>query len=269
MPIFRINSIDDCRIADYLDIPTRNLQRTDGRFIVEGRTLVERLVASQLETASILTSPGHVDQISPRVPPGVPIYVADGSTISQIVGFRFHRGTLACGIRPARLDLQDVLGELPEAATVVICPQTLDPANLGSILRNCHAFGVTTVVLGAQGADPFSRRAVRVSMGAALSLPIVESADLLEEMRRLQDQWRFEVVAAVVDSQAEELTAAARAPRLALVFGTEADEAQPDWLAGCTRRVTLPMHGDADSLNVASASAVFLYHFTRTAAVRR
>ena len=121
-------------------------------------------------------------------------------------------------------------------------------------------------MLGARCADPFSRRVVRVSMGAALRLPIVESQDLVGDMELLRDSWNFELAAAVLDDADEELPAAVRPKRLALVFGTEADEVNPTWLAACERRLTLPMRSGADSLNVATATGVFLYHFTRVAA---
>jgi tRNA G18 (ribose-2'-O)-methylase SpoU len=59
------------------------------------------------------------------------------------------------------------------------------------------------------------------------------------------------------------LQEAQRHERMALLFGSEGRGLQPEWVALCDRRITLPMHPGTDSLNVAVASGIFLYHFMR------
>jgi tRNA G18 (ribose-2'-O)-methylase SpoU len=111
-------------------------------------------------------------------------------------------------------------------------------------------------------ADPFSRRVLRVSMGAALHLPIVESRDLAADLAELAAA-RFELVAAVLDPAAEPLAKVRRGKRLALLLGGEGHGLAAQWLTLCHRRVTIPMQVGIDSLNVAVAAAVLLYEFTR------
>jgi tRNA G18 (ribose-2'-O)-methylase SpoU len=137
-----------------------------------------------------------------------------------------------------------------------------DPTNLGSIIRSTAAFGCSAIVLGPKCADPFSRRVLRVSMGAALHLPIVESRELGADLRELGAAG-FELVAAVVDPTAEPLSAFQRGERTAILFGSEGHGLAEDWLALCHRRVTIPMQVGIDSLNVAVAAAVVLYQLTR------
>jgi tRNA G18 (ribose-2'-O)-methylase SpoU len=67
----------------------------------------------------------------------------------------------------------------------------------------------------------------------------------------------------VLDPAAETLTHARRGKRLALLLGSEDRGLGEPWVSVCTRRITLPMSRGTDSLNVAAAAAVFLYHFTR------
>jgi tRNA G18 (ribose-2'-O)-methylase SpoU len=101
-------------------------------------------------------------------------------------------------------------------------------------------------------------------MGTIFSLPLVRSADLLSDLTELRRRWRVELAAGVVDDPAAEPLAASHSPdRLALLFGNEAQGLGQDYVALCQRRVTIPMHLGTDSLNVAVAAAVFLYHFTR------
>jgi tRNA G18 (ribose-2'-O)-methylase SpoU len=153
------------------------------------------------------------------------------------------------------------------AALFVACVDVQDPTNLGGILRNCAAFGAEGVLLSDHCADVFSRRVLRVSMGTAFQLRIAALTDLRATLRTLRDELRVELVAAVLDPAAERLEVAHRTPRMALLIGNEGQGLAGDWLDLCQRRVTLPMEMGTDSLNVAAASAVFLYHFTRVAGV--
>ena len=80
----------------------------------------------------------------------------------------------------------------------------------------------------------------------------------------------YELAAAVLGDDAEPLPAAGRPRRLAVLFGNEAVGLSAADVAACDRRVTLPMRRGTDSLNVAVAAGIFLYHFaTAGAAVKR
>ena len=100
-------------------------------------------------------------------------------------------------------------------------------------------------------------------MGTIFSLPLVRSTDLLADLRRLREGGGFELGAAVVGESAERLAGARRTDRLAMLFGNEAQGLGDEYVATCQRRVTIPMKLGTDSLYVAVAAAVFLYHFTR------
>ena len=100
-------------------------------------------------------------------------------------------------------------------------------------------------------------------MGTVVSLPIVQSDDLLRDLRRLRAEWGVELAATVVqDDTAEPLASAMRPPRFGLLFGNEAQGLDAAHIAACHRRVTIPMKLGTDSLNVAVALGIFLYHFT-------
>jgi tRNA G18 (ribose-2'-O)-methylase SpoU len=184
--------------------------------------------------------------------------------LRQVVGFRFHRGMLACGLRRPDRQLADAVPHRGREALIVICVDVRDPTNLGGIIRCAAAFGADAVLVTRSSADPFSRRVLRVSMGAALKLPIVTSEDLPSDLRTLRDRLAVELFAAVLDPGAEPLFAAERPRRLGLLLGNEGDGLPGEIVAACSRRLTIPMRWDTDSLNAAVAGGVFLYHFTRS-----
>jgi tRNA G18 (ribose-2'-O)-methylase SpoU len=135
-----------------------------------------------------------------------------------------------------------------------------DPENLGAAFRNAAALGCAALLLGPEGPDPLGRRALRVSMGSSMRLPWARLPGP-DAFTALASRG-FRPVAAVLDPGAAELRDWTRPERLALVLGNEAYGLSPPWLAACRDKITLTMRGGADSLNVATAAAVFLYALT-------
>lgn len=261
MPRIWIDDSDDPRLEPYRDLPQRNLTRTSGRFIAEGEKVVERLIGSRYEVESVLAVAEMADRYEPLLPPATPVFVMSKALLQASVGFHFHRGVLACGRRKAGLAVKDLLSQRSGEETMVVCPDVQDPTNLGSIIRSSAAFGCAAVILGQKCADPFSRRVLRVSMGAALYLPIVESLDLTADLRALAAA-DFELVATALDPAAQPLAGFQRRERTAILFGSEGHGLSDEWLAICERRVTIPMQAGIDSLNVAVAAAVVLWRLT-------
>ncbi|MCU0959098.1 MAG: RNA methyltransferase [Pirellulaceae bacterium] len=259
MPQLAIQSLDDPRLGAYRDLRNKRAAGRGGRFIAEGDLLVARLLASPHRVESLLVA----TEESPRwsLPDDRPVYVAPRPLLERLVGFKFHRGVLACGLRPGPRELADCLPPNDQDCAVVICAAVQDPENLGGILRNAAAFGVDLVVVGPASADPLSRRVLRVSMGAALNLNLYQSRDLDQDLQRLRDAYAVHLAASVADPAAPALATARRPPRWGLLLGNERHGLSPAQLAASDSQWTIPMPGRIDSLNVAVASAIFLYHF--------
>lgn len=252
----------DSRLDPFRNLPDSAL-RDDDLFIAEGAWLVERLLQSDVETRAVLTTAARRDEVARWAPEHVPLYSVTDGAMDDIVGFKFHRGVLAAAVRPDNPPL-DALLPRDGDATLLICPRITNADNLGSILRTAAAFDVDGVLLGRDGCDLWRRQTVRVSMGAAFALPVRVSDDLEDDLDALR-RADVQCVATVLDDRAEQLQTAARPARVALLLGPEDYGLDEQWLSRCDRRVTLPMGAGADSLNVAVAAAVFLYHFTRCA----
>jgi len=261
MPVIRIETIDDPQLALYRDLKSPVAKRRSERFVVEGQLLAERLLTSGLRVESVLVEERLADQWSALVPADVPLLVIPRDWVRELIGFRFHRGVLACGRRPPSAELRRLAQASGSEATWVACVGVQDPENLGGIMRSSAAFGVHAVLLGPDCADPFSRRVARTSMGANFRLPLVESDDLGRDLTTLRDEHGVQLVATVLADDAEPLSAVAPAGRTALLFGSEGFGLAPQWLALCDCRVTIPMQPGVDSLNVNVAAGIFLYHW--------
>ena len=296
--ILPIASLDDERVAVYRNLKDRELTRLHGLFIAEGELLVRRLLESDFAVHSVLLADRKLDAIAPLVPTGIPVYVAPREQVDKIVGFQFHNGVMACGHRKPPLNLDDLAirrgaGILPACGegilpsrpagvspaesedndkiacetpapplTLVVLPEITKTDNLGALLRISAAFGVSAVLLGERCCDPFYRESVRVSMGAVFRLPLVQAENLAADLVRLRDVHGVTLCATVLDEQACPLATLARPDRLAILLGNETTGLSPAYVDLCGIKATLPMQMGTDSLNVAVAAAVFLYHFT-------
>ena len=261
VPRIEVTTLDDPYLAVYRDLPNSRVAGQSGRFIAEGAILVQRLIESHLTVESILVSRRHEEKVSAYAPPDARLIVAPDDMLDQIVGFKFHRGVIACGFRPEPTRLRDIASTDAADSLLVVCPEILDQENLGSIIRVCAGFGAAGLVLGPTSADPFSRRAVRVSMGTIFKLPVAQSDDLLSDLQRLRSTAGYQLIATVFDEDAVPLHHAECPKKTALLLGSEGPGLPQELIDLCDQKVTIPMQHNTDSLNVAVAAGVFLYHF--------
>jgi tRNA G18 (ribose-2'-O)-methylase SpoU len=231
-------------------------------FIAEGRKVVERLVNSPYHTESILVSDKQRHYLPPEDTLGdTPVFIVPQSLAEQLVGYNFHAGILGCGRRRDTAPLEQLWN--PAASSLLVAGDRLtDPDNLGALIRLCAGFGVSGLLLGPGCADPFSRRALRVSMGNLLNLPVRETANLTADLHQLRAQG-MELLGAALQPTAIPLATFQRRSAACLLLGNESDGLSEELLALCDEHLIIPMSGQTDSLNVSVAAGIMLYELTQ------
>lgn len=268
MPI-PISDPDDPRIAAYCNVRERDLVGREGRFVAEGKVVLNVLFAArrfEAESALILDRrlAGMADTLD-LAPQDLPLYVADQATMDAIAGFHIHRGILAIGRKRTDDDAQSLLAALPADALVIVLLGISNHDNVGAIFRNAAAFGADAVLLDRASCDPLYRKAIRVSVGAALKVPYAVLADADAIHAGLADAG-FEQLA-MTPRDAEDIADVSPAGRQAIWLGAEGP-GLPEDLMTRLRRVRIDMEADFDSLNVAAASAVSLHRLRRIGQTR-
>jgi tRNA G18 (ribose-2'-O)-methylase SpoU len=263
--IHPIDSVDDPRVSAYRSLPDRTL-RGESIFVTEGRVLTRRLLESRYQIDSIFCAQQHAEEFDRAAAGRCPVYAAAEPLLVKIVGYQFHLGVLGAGRRGTPASLEELMSAADPAGelTLAVCPEVTKPENLGLIFRSGAAFGIHGVLVGPTCCDLLSRRALRVSMGGVLGLPWARSADILADMAALGSRYQVELVATVLDPQAEKIDQIQWPRRLGLVFGSEFEGMRHHWLEKCHRRVTIPMQPGTDSLNLGVAAGIFLYESQRT-----
>jgi tRNA G18 (ribose-2'-O)-methylase SpoU len=257
--VIRIENLDDPRLAIYRNLKATNETRDLDWFVVEGLKLVIRLSASRYPVVSVVCLERQLGGLVEGLAPEVPVYVLPTESITRLVGYNFHQGAIAAARRVPPDPLRDVLAARPHDATLLICPRVDNPENLGALIRLSDVFDVAAMLVGPKSPDPLSRRVLRVSMGTALRVPVIEPSDLPETVGWLTQAHGFECWAIEADATAEPLDGATRPPRVAYLFGSESAGLTPDWRGLCSRVATIPMRPGADSLNLAVAAGILLH----------
>lgn len=261
----QIGSFDLPELAPYRTLRLEHDHLANRIFVAEGEKVVRRLLESPIEVLSVLLPTRWFEQLRPMIdsrPEAVRVFTADKKVLEQLTGFTMYQGVLAVGRMPEPLPLDVAYHRSTPPRLWVAVDELANAENVGAIVRNCGAFNVQTLLVGETSASPFLRRAVRSSMGAVLQLPVVETHSLSAAIGELSRRGVC-CIAAHPRSGGPTLTQVNLAGDCCLVFGSEGKGLSHGVLAACSEHVQIPMPPHVDSLNVASAVAVFLFEANR------
>jgi RNA methyltransferase, TrmH family len=149
----------------------------------------------------------------------------------------------------------------PAPALVLAASGLQDPGNAGAIIRSAAAAGATGVVFDESSADPWGWKALRASMGSAFHMPVVRSralAALIAEWRRAGIR-----IVATVPRGGTPMYDVDFTPPTAVLLGGEGAGLPDDLVTAADIRVSIPMHGNIESLNAAVAAALLFYEAQR------
>lgn len=231
-----------------------------GMVVAEGVPVVQRMLASAYPVQAVMGVQAKVDQLRRELDGwDIAAYVVSVPTMDAVVGFHLNRGVLAVAERavlPSYVDLT------ARASRLVVLEGVNDHENLGSLFRNAAAFGVDGVIFGPRCSDPLYRRAVRVSMGTVFRVPFVHAPEWPQTLYDLE-RLGFATLALTPYPPAVELRGLDPAlQRVAIVLGAEGPGLTETTLTAVRRHVRIPMAPGVDSLNVATAAALALHHFS-------
>jgi len=263
--IIAVEDPTDSRLIPYRDLRDRAL-RDRGDFIAEGEVVLRTLLRSgRHPIRSMLLAKRQADRLGELIataPDDIPVYAAPQAVMDKIVGFPIHRGILAHGQAAPAISADALLASLPPDAVVLGLMGIANHDNVGGLFRNAAAFGAAGVVLDADCCPPLYRKAIRVSVGAALTMPFVQLPPRTDVLA-LFERHGFEGVA-LSPAGGRPLRELERPGRIAVLLGTEGAGLSPALMAR-TQTVSIPMAAGFDSLNVGVTSGIVLHHLMQGA----
>jgi tRNA G18 (ribose-2'-O)-methylase SpoU len=262
--VIRIADAQDERLASYRNIRERDLVGRNGRFVAEGKVVLNVLLANRsFAIESLLVIENRLAGLREQIrlcPDNVPVYCVSRAIMDEIAGFPMHRGILGIGKRSNPQSVPALVNSLPANALVVALCGISNHDNMGSIFRNAAAFEADCILMDEASCDPLYRKSIRVSVGAALKVPFAREGSIETIIATLQSAG-FSLFA-LSPSGSASINALQLAARTVLLLGTEG-EGLPPALLQKLQSVRIPMSASFDSLNVATASGIALSRLSR------
>ena len=261
-----ITSIRSARVQAARRLTKRTFRAREGRFLAEGPQAVREGVArpgTVVELFATREAAGrHAELVTQATAAGLPVHLVSGEVMTALAQTVTPQGVVAV-CRVLDEPLPEVLARCPQL--VAVLAHVRDPGNAGTVVRTADAAGAGAVLLTGDSVDPYNSKCVRASAGSLFHLPVSVGRDVAADLPALREAG-LRVLAA--DGNATlDLDAAADSGLLAAptawVFGNEAWGLPEATRALADEVVKVPIHGRAESLNLATAAAVCLYASAR------
>ncbi len=245
------------RLERVRELRTARGRRDQGRFAIEGSTLIAEARRSGRVIRELYAAPGVLaghPGLAALESAALPIFNVPRKAFERLSDLETPTGLLA---------ILDTL--LVEAATIVDRPGTIvvlaginDPGNAGTLVRSAEAFGATGVLFGTGSVDALSPKVVRAAMGSLFRVPVA-SVDAAWLVAAATAAGRLIVAA---DTTGEDVRTVTLPANIILAIGNER-RGVADWLPHFDRTVCIPQQGAAESLNAAVAGSIVLYALSR------
>jgi TrmH family RNA methyltransferase len=248
------------RVAAAVKLHRHVGRRRAGRFLAEGPNLVAAASARGLVRDVFVTELAAQRHAPLLATQQCPVHLVTERAAKALSDTVTPTGLLAVCEMPATR-LEDVLVDPPRLVAVPV--EISEPGNAGTLIRIADAMGAGAVILGGHSVDPYNGKCLRASAGSMFSIPVVAAPDTPAAVTALRAAG-LQVLATTVDGETrlDEADVLLARPT-AWLFGPESHGLPFGLAEQADRRVSIPMSGGAESLNVASAASICLYQSAR------
>ena len=254
------------RVVAARRLARRNFRSKERLFLAEGPQAV-REAAGYKDTlvelfATVEAAERYADIISEARDAGARVHLADEQVIADISTTVTPQGLVGV-CRFLDTPFEEILKGRPKL--VAVLANVRDPGNAGTVLRCADAAGAEAVVLTDASVDLYNPKAVRASVGSLFHLPVAVGVPVEQAVAGLKEIGVRILAAdgAGTDDLDDELDQGTMGGPTAWVFGNEAWGLPEETRALADAVVRVPIHGKAESLNLATAAAVCLYASAR------
>lgn len=254
-----INSKQNKRIKQWrklLTVKGRNEQRA---YLIEGFHLIQEAVLHHQSIQDWVLTPDYYERLkaeaSSILPPITQITFVTDEVARALSATEQPQGIFAVIALPQSEVTWNAQGE-----RYLLIDAVQDPGNLGTMIRTADAAGYDGVVIGEGTVDLYNDKVLRSTQGSLWHLEIVRM-DLNTAIQRLQAQG-ISVLATALHRQAKSYREVEPADKIALIVGNEGQGVAQQWIEMADKQVFIPMPGQAESLNVAIAAGILMFHFS-------
>lgn len=252
----KIESRDNPRIKEYGKIATsRKMREQTSLFVLEGRKLLEEAERSGIKVEQIFVTESYCRQ-HPEVTKKQGVFLISEPVERKISQSQSPQGVYAVC---KKLDKPQNLDKIDSNGSYIALWDLQDPGNVGTVIRGADAMGLSGVIVSKNCCDLYNLKTIRAAMGSLFRVPV-----FVVEMEEFLHTTPLQSYAAVVDADAIPVTGVDFSGAVA-VIGNEGRGLSRQQAACCHKRITIPMRGNAESLNAAMAATVLMWEMARAA----
>lgn len=258
-----VSSLQNAGIKEVVKLRQRFHRDEHALLIVEGYREVKRALDNQIPILKLFYCPElYQGENEPALVAGCAEKGAQliecTPPVFRKIAYRDRPEGLLALCPQIRRTLADL--RLPPRPFIVVAEHIEKPGNLGTMLRTADAAGADALIVCDRCTDINNPNVVRASIGTLFTVPLAE-ASTPETIAWLRRQGIRSVAASPHASKL--YTALDMTGPIAIIVGAEQFGLSPEWMAAADEQVRIPMHGQADSLNVAAAATILLYEVVR------
>lgn len=247
-----IQSPSNPKVKQWRKLLMKKERDRTGMFLIEGFHLVEEALKHPQRIVDLIVSEAVDIPMNWNVD-NVPITMVNEEVLTQLTDTETPQGVLAvCQQLQHELELV-----IETSRTFMLIDAVQDPGNLGTIIRTADAAGVDAVIVGKGSADVFQPKVVRSAQGSHFHLPIIKG-NLDEWIDKLLEQ-QIPVYGTALENGMP-YTDVTPSDAFALIVGNEGNGVREQLLAKTNANLYIPIYGKSESLNVAVATGILIYH---------
>jgi TrmH family RNA methyltransferase len=228
------------------------------KFLVEGIKLILEALNFNYDCEIILTTNTFFkesqEDFTGFQKKKIPYEILKPLEFNKLVDTKSPQGVVAV------FKMKNVYNSLFEEPMILALENISDPGNMGTILRNCDWFGIKNILLSPGCAEIYNPKVIRASAGSVFHLNIVEEKNFYEMLSTKKEDG-YKILCA--DLEGENIYNFKNYDKTVIALANEANGPTKELINICDFKVTIPKKGNAESLNVASASAVLLSELTK------
>ena len=262
-----ISSLQNPKIKELIKLRDRSYRDKTDQFLIEGYREILRAAEAQFPLKALFICPelflgtnenALIQQLEERNT----LIFSCTDKVFQRISYRDRPDGLLAMAAQRHLTLKDLEHQFkPHQQPFLVVAEAIEkPGNLGTILRSSDAVGLDGLIVCDRCTDIHNPNVVRASVGTLFTVPVVE-AEGTETLQWLKSK-KFQILAATPSAK-DEFTEVDMTGPLVIAVGTEQLGLSEQWMNEADIQVKIPMHGVADSLNVAMATTLLLYEALR------
>lgn len=247
-----ITSRQNNQVKAWIKLNRKKEREKTNLFIAEGFHLVEEAIKSQMFIKELIISEKISDDL-PNYIKGYPQTVISDELSKVIAETETPQGIFAVVGMPKQSNQVH--------SKIILLDQVQDPGNLGTIIRSADAAGFTQVICGKGTVDPYNAKVLRSGQGSHFHLDI-QTADLNEYIPKLKHQ-SMTIYGTDLSKDSIDYKTVCSKDKVAIIVGNEGSGVNKELLDLVDGTLHIPIKGQAESLNVAVAASILMFHLSK------